>query len=92
MKTLGKYGIKIKRNLEENYPFRFQELVMDGIIMDKLLEREQEIMRKRDLIEQNLRKKYKRPQTNEFLALAKYNQEIAEMTEEFLQEEIEEKI
>ena len=31
IKRLGKYGIKIKKNMEENYQSRFQELVIDGI-------------------------------------------------------------
>ncbi len=32
--------------MEENYQSRFQELVIDGTIMDKLLEREDEIISK----------------------------------------------
>lgn len=44
IKRLGKYGIKIKKNMEENYQARFQELVIAGTIMDKLLERENLIM------------------------------------------------
>lgn len=92
MQKLGKYGMKIKRNMEENYPFRFKELVMNGIIMDKLLEREQEIIQKKHKIAKELKEKYKQPQTNEFLVIAKYNQMIEAMTEELLQLEIEEKI
>ena len=92
MEKLGKYGMKIKKNMEENYQFRFQQLVMEGTIMEKLLEREQEIIKKKHLIEKELKQKYQKPQTNEFLVIARYNQMIEEMTNELLQEEIEEKI
>ena len=92
MDKLGKYGMKIKKNMEENYQFRFQQLVMEGTIMEKLLEREKEIIEKKHKIEEELKKKYPKPQTNEFLVLAKYNQMIEALTEELLQVEIEEKI
>lgn len=92
MKKLGKYGTKIKKNMEENYQFRFQQLVMEGTIMDKLLEREEEIIKKKHQIEEQLKQKYQKPQTKEFIVIAKYNQMIKEMAEELLQVEIEEKI
>lgn len=92
IKRLGKYGIKIKKNMEENYKSRFQELVGKGIIMDKLLDREKEIINKKHEIEKELMKKYSRPKTNEFIVIAKYNQMIEEMTQELLKLEIEEKI
>lgn len=92
MRTLGKYGIKVKRNMEENHQSRFQELVNRGIIMDKLLDREKEILNKKHKIEKELREKYSKPVTNEFIVLARYNQMIEEITEELLKEEIEEKI
>lgn len=92
IKRLGKYGIKIKKNMEENYQSRFQELVIDGTIMDKLLEGEDEIISKKHKLEKKLKLKYPRPTTNEFLVVAKYNQMIEEMVEELLQEEIEEKL
>ena len=40
MEKLGKYGVKIKKNMEENYKPRFEELVVNVTIMQKLLERE----------------------------------------------------
>ncbi|MCI8443963.1 MAG: hypothetical protein HFJ37_02120 [Clostridia bacterium] len=92
MRTLGKYGIKVKRNMEENYQSRFQELVNRGIIMDKLLKRENEIIDKKHKIEKQLKERYTKPVTNEFIVFARYNQMIEEMTEELLKEEIEEKI
>lgn len=34
--SLGKYGMMVKSNMEENYPLRFQDLIMDGTIMDNI--------------------------------------------------------
>lgn len=39
IRRLGKYGEKIKRNMEENYPTRFQELLENKTIEYRLLER-----------------------------------------------------
>ena len=35
---LGKYGVLAKKYLEEYKPFKFSRLVMDGSIMDYLLD------------------------------------------------------
>ena len=35
---LGKYGVWAKKYLEEYEPFKFSRLVMDGSVMDYLLE------------------------------------------------------
>lgn len=78
--------------MEENYQARFQELVINGIVMGRLLEREDEIISKKHKLEKELMLKYPKPITNEFLVIAKYNQMIEGMVEELLQEEIEEKI
>ena len=92
IRKLGKYGIKIKKNMEENYQARFQELVINGTVMERLLTREDEIISKKHKLEKELKLKYPRPTTNEFLVVAKYNQMIEEMVEELLKEEIEEKL
>ena len=92
MEKLGKYGVKIKKNMEENYKPRFEELVVNVTIMQKLLERKKEIINKKHLIEKELKQKYPKPQTNEFIVLARYNQMIEGLAEELLKEEIEEKI
>ena len=78
--------------MEENYQARFQELVINGIVMGRLLEREDEIINKKHKLEKELMLKYPKPITNEFLVIAKYNQMIEGMVEELLQAEIEEKI
>ncbi len=76
--------------MEENYQARFQELVINGTVMERLLAREDEIINKKHKLEKELMIKYPKPITSEFLVIAKYNQMIEVMTEELLQEEIEE--
>ena len=91
-KTLGKYGMIVKRNMEELYPIRFNELIVDGTIMDKLLEREDEIRKYRETIQKQLEEKHPKPVTKEFIVMAKYNQMIENLAEELLQPMLEEKI
>ncbi len=74
--------------MEENYQARFQELVINGTVMERLLTREDEIINKKHKLEKELMLKYQKPITNEFLVIAKYNQMIEVMAEELLQEEI----
>lgn len=90
IRRLGKYGEKVKRNMEENYPTRFQELLENKTIDDRLSEREKEIINRKHKIEEELMSKYPRPLTNEFLMIAKYNQMIEMITEELIKEDIEE--
>ena len=89
---LSKYGIKIKQFMEEVYPVRYNELIIDGTIMEKLLEREKEIIKQKHIIQKQLQEKYPQPTTNEFIVVAKYNQMIENLVEELLQPILEEKI
>ena len=66
IRKLGKYGIKVKKNMEENYKARFQELVINEIATKKLLEREDEIINKKHKLEKELMLKYPKLITNEF--------------------------
>ena len=90
MKTLGKYGIKIKKNLKELYPMRYSELTIQTTLMDKLLKREQEILKQRNIIERQVKEQNPEPKTNEFLVIAKYNKMIELMIDEVLKPMLEE--
>ena len=52
---LGKYGVWAKKYLEEYKPFKFSRLVMDGSVMDYLLEFENHLKGYANLIEFELR-------------------------------------
>ncbi|MBR6689573.1 MAG: TnpV protein [Clostridia bacterium] len=92
MATLGRYGVIVKKNMEELYPMRYSELTIEGTLMDRLLEREQEILKQKDIIEKQLKEKNPAPKTSEFIVMAKYNQYIESLTTELLKPMLEEKI
>ena len=89
---LGKYGIILKRNLKELYPIRYSELTIETTLIEKLLEREKEIIRQKDIIIKQLKEKNPEPKTKEFIVMVKYNQMIESIAEELLQPMLEEKI
>ena len=90
--ALGKYGIIIKKNLKELYPMRYSELTIQATLMEKLEEREQEILKQKEIIEQQVKEQNPAPKTNEFIVMARYNQMIESLVEELLQPMLEEKI
>ena len=40
---LNRYGIQIKQWLKNEYPIRYQELILDGTLMEKIYERQNEV-------------------------------------------------
>ena len=86
---LGKYGILAKKYLEEYKPFKFSCLVMDGSIMDYLLNFENHLIGYANLVEIELKEKYPAPSEKEsFIEQVKYINMIQEMVDEFVKEEI----
>lgn len=86
---LNKYGKLAKRYLEEYKPFKFQNLIIDGSIMDYLYDFQNHLNIYANLIEIELKKKY--PMTsdrNSFWEQVKYINMIQEMMNEFVKEEI----
>ncbi len=51
--SLNRYGIQIKQWLKSEYPIKYQELIMDGTIMEKLEERQEEVMQYRESLLKN---------------------------------------
>ena len=86
---IGKYGILAKKYLEEYNPFKFSCLVMDGSIMDYLLEFENHLKGYANLVEIELKQKYPAPSEKEsFIEQVKYLNMIQEMVDEFVMEEV----
>lgn len=86
---LGKYGILAKKYLEEYKPFKFSCLVMDGSIMDYLLDFENHLKGYANLVEIELKEKYPSPSEKEsFIEQVKYINMIQEMVDEFVKKEI----
>ena len=83
---LGKYGVWAKKYLEEYKPFKFSRLVIDGSVMDYLLEFEYHLNGYANLIEFELREKFPAPSENEsFFEQVNYIYMIQEMVDEFVQ-------
>ena len=83
---LGKYGVWSKKYLEEYKPFKFSRLVMDGSVMDYLLEFEYHLNGHANLIEFELRERFSAPSENEsFVEQIAYINMIQEMVDEFVQ-------
>lgn len=86
---LGKYGILARKYLEEYKPFKFSRLVMDGSIMDYLLDFENHLKGYSNLIEFELKQKYPAHSEKEsFIEQFKYINMIQEMVNEFVMKEV----
>lgn len=85
---LGKYGIKIKKYLKEYYPIKYNQLIIDCTLIDYLYAKEKELLEYSASIEKQLKEIYPIPKTNEFLVIARYNNMIKSMVEEFINIEI----
>ena len=88
----GKYGEMILLNMENNYPYRKQELELSGELEIKIFEREMYILRLKDQIEKQMREKYNAPNTHEISVLAKYDQMIEGLVDEVLMKDVLQKI
>ena len=78
-----------RKSLEEYKPFKFSRLVMDGSVMDYLLEFENHLKGYADLIELELKEKYPAPsEKDSFIEQVKYLNMIQEMVDEFVKEEV----
>ena len=86
--ALGKYGITLKNYLKEVKPLKYSRLTIDGNLMDYLLEEEKYLCKFADMVRLYLRSTYPEPKTHEFIIMAKYNNMIESMVEEFVRNEI----
>lgn len=70
---LSRYGMLYSKYLEEYKPITYQELIMNGTINDFLELKDEELNNLRNFIIDELKNKYKKPNTDSFIELAKYN-------------------
>ena len=87
--TLGKYGIKLKKYLKEYKPIKYSELTINCTLMDYLYEKEKILKEYASTVEKQLKKTYSIPKTNEFMVMARYNNMIESMVEEYVLNKIE---
>ena len=86
--SLRKYGIILKKYLKEVKPLKYSKLTIDGDLMDYLLEEEKYLYKFADMVKLYLKNTYPEPKTHEFIVMAKYNQMIDSMVEEYVRNEI----
>lgn len=86
--SLRRYGILLKKYLKEVKPIKYSKLTIDGDLMDYLLEEEKYLCKFADIVRLYLKDTYPEPKTHEFIVMAKYNQMIDSMVEEFVRSEI----
>ena len=80
---LNRYGIQIKQWLKNEYPIRYQELILDGTLMEKIYERQNEVVEYRD----DLIKTFKLIDAKtDFLEKVRSEREIQNEVEEMLKE------
>ncbi len=82
--ALGKYGIILKKYLKEYKPIKYSELTIDCSLMDYLYEKEKELLEYKSFIEKQLKQTYPEPKTNEFVVMARYNNMLESMVEEYV--------
>lgn len=85
--ALGKYGIILKKYLKELKPIKYSKLTIDGNLIDYLLE-EKYLYKFSDIVRLYLKSTYPEPKTHEFIVMAKYNNMIESIVEEFVRSEI----
>lgn len=86
--ALGKYGITLKNYLKKVKPLKYSKLTIDGNLMNYLLEEEKYLYKFADMVRLYLKSTYPEPKTHEFIVMAKYNNMIESMVEEFVRSEI----
>lgn len=85
---LKKYGVLLKKYLKELKPLKYNKLIIDGDLMDYLLAEEKYLYEFADMVRLFLKYKYPEPKTHEFIVMAKYNNMIDNMVEEYVRNEI----
>ena len=86
--SLRRYGILLKKYLQDVKPIKYSSLIIDGSLMDFLLDKEQYLYKFAEMIRLQLQDAYPQPTTHEFVVMAKYVNLIDSMVEEFVRDEI----
>ncbi len=81
---LSKYGILYSKYLEEYKPIRYQELIMNGTVNDFLELKDKEFNYLKNSIIDELKNRYKEPNTDSFIELSQYNNFIYNKADEIV--------
>lgn len=86
--SLRRYGILLKKYLQDTKPIKYNSLIIDGSLMDFLLDKEMYLYDFAENIRLHLRDTYPQPNTHGFVVMARYTNLIDSMMEEFVRDEI----
>ena len=84
--------VKMKKVLEETRPVKYQDLVMTGTINEILEMSSQEIANQENTIEKQLREQHQRPDTENYMEIAQYENMIRNSKMELIDSMIAEKV
>ena len=86
--ALRRYGILLKKYLEELSPIKYSRMTIDCSLMDYLYEEEKYLYKFADMVRLFLKEQYPEPKTHKFIVMAQYNNMIDNMVEECVRSEI----
>lgn len=87
---LNRYGIHAKKYLKEHLPIKYNRLILNSSLMDYLLQIQKYLYDYENIIRLYLKDTYPEPKTNEFIVMARYNNMIDSIVDEYVMKEIEE--
>ena len=89
---LGEIGRTILKNMEENHSSRYWDLAMEGTLIEKVYQRQEELKEKEHRILEQLENGNPRPNTENTMEIVRYLNSLRLMAREMITEEIYEPI
>ena len=85
---LGKYGSLRRKYLKEHRRGIYSEMNLTGKLMEHLLETDKRAMEMMERLEEEYKKQNPPPQTEEFLKIVQYNNQVRDYAEEIVLRDI----
>ena len=86
--NLTKFGLMRKQYLKEQFLARYNYLCMTEKLMKHCLDIQEQALKMKDTLTEQLRRTYKPPEKTDFLANVRYNYMISDMADEIVIQEI----
>ncbi|MDO5555678.1 MAG: hypothetical protein Q4G09_03210 [Clostridia bacterium] len=86
--SLRKYGIWLKKYLQEVHPLKYSKMTIDCSLMEYLEKEEEYLYNYSEMVRLYVQTTHPQPKTHEFIVMAKYNQMIESIVDEYVRSEI----
>lgn len=86
--SLRKYGIWLKKYLQEVHPLKYSKMTIDCSLMEYLEKEEEYLYNYSEMVRLYVKTTHPQPKTHEFIVMAKYNQMIESIVDEYVRSEI----